>query len=210
MHFDQPAAMRLERMDFMFNTVRLPFTAADPFIMRTHDGMYYLYSMFTKDINNLGDGYNNIWMAKSSDCIHWEDVGPVVEDFPTTIYAPGAVHEAGGRFFMNCGGFSEDGNQNRLKFWVSDDLEHWEYLGEKYDLAPFQIGRPIAERLDHMGVMKHGDTYYGYAKGPNGFLTSKDGVHWQFCEDAMERIVFRSTPALHIFPSNNVLPPQRS
>jgi len=172
----------------------------DNFIFR-HKGMFYMYSMFTKDINDLNDGYNNVWMAKSPDGLHWEDVGPVVEDFPTTIYAPGAVHEAGGRFYLNCGGFSEDGIQNRLKFWVSDDLEHWEYMGEEYDIAPFQIGRPKAERLDHMGVLKHGDMYYGYAKGPNGFLTSQDGIHWQFCEDAMERVDFRSTSTLHILPS---------
>lgn len=27
----------------MFPTIRLPFTAADPFIMRASDGLYYLY-----------------------------------------------------------------------------------------------------------------------------------------------------------------------
>lgn len=50
-----------------FKTVRLPFTAADPFILRASDGRYYLYCT-----SEDGSGFP---VRSSEDLIHWTEHG---------------------------------------------------------------------------------------------------------------------------------------
>ena len=50
-----------------FKTVRLPFTAADPFILRASDGRYYLYCT-----SEDGSGFP---VRSSADLIHWTEHG---------------------------------------------------------------------------------------------------------------------------------------
>ena len=44
-----------------------------------HKGQFYLFSMYT-----LGDeaGFRNVWLATSTDGVHWNHVGPVIKDAP--------------------------------------------------------------------------------------------------------------------------------
>lgn len=51
----------------VFTTVRLPFTAADPFILRASDGRYYLYCT-----SEDGSGFP---VRSSEDLIHWTEHG---------------------------------------------------------------------------------------------------------------------------------------
>jgi hypothetical protein len=146
-----------------------------------HDGRFSLFCMHRKD----GGEYRNVWMAQSADGVHWEDVGPVIEEAPFPIWAM-SVHEAGGRFILNHGSFGAQGAQNVLKFWQSGDLRDWSYMGEDYDVTPHARDSSSNARLDCMNVIRAEGAYYGYATGPRGFLRSEDGLRWHFCDTRVD------------------------
>jgi hypothetical protein len=144
-----------------------------------HKDRYYLYSMYQTaggDVN-----FRNVWLATSSDGVHWKDVGAVIKDAPFNIWAM-AVHQVGSRFIMNHGSFSRPDVQNVIRFWESTDLVHWKYTGAETDLFPDRRWYQPDSRLDCMSVVpvaENGQTkYYGFATGPGGFLESNDGIHW--------------------------------
>ena len=147
-----------------------------------HEGTFYLFTMYQEQIPsgpNAGRSYwNNIWLATSTDGVHWKGVGPVVHNAPFTIFAM-RVWKAGNKFILDHGSFTGD-HQDVLKFWQSEDLIHWKYLGEDYD-----VHRPDGGRLDHMDVLRVGDgsaaQWFGYAVG--GRLRSEDGIKWTWMED---------------------------
>lgn len=136
-----------------------------------HNGKFYLFSMYTKE---KPDKFNNVWLAVSDDGVNFKDYGCVVEDFPDFIWAM-KVYETENGFMMNCGSFS-GGSQSVLKFFYSKDLISWEYKPELDVESPVIEGENM--RLDCMYVLRENDKYYGYATGQFGFLTSKDGMHW--------------------------------
>jgi hypothetical protein len=144
-----------------------------------HQGKYHLFSMYSPSAE---DDFRNVWMAVSSDGVHWEHLGPVIKDAPFNIWAM-AVHRIGARFIMNHGSFSRPGIQNVIRFWESTDLVHWTFMGHEADLTPDPRWYHPDSRLDCMSVVPvtaNGATaYYGYATGPGGFLESQDGIHWQ-------------------------------
>lgn len=150
----------------------------DGFIL-WHEGRFYLFSMYT-----LGgdDGFRNVWLATSPNGVHWQDVGPVIKDAPFNIWAM-SVHRAAGKFIMNHGSFTRPGVQNVIRFWESDDLIHWRFMGHEADLLPDSRWYHPDSRLDCMSVVpveRNGQKkYYGFATGPGGFLESDDGIHWQ-------------------------------
>lgn len=143
-----------------------------------HDGTYYVFTMYRNTLEGGEEQWRHVWLATSQDGVHWQDVGPVIQDAPWTIYAM-RVWRAGDRWVMNHGSFT-DGRQDVLRFWESPDLVHWTYLGPDYD-----VRRPDGERIDHMNVLieeRDGKTeYYGYAVG--GMLRSDDGVKWTWVAD---------------------------
>ena len=144
-----------------------------------HNNQYYLFSMYKVSGND--DNFRNIWLATSSDGVHWKDVGAVIKDAPFNIWAM-AVHRVGDKFIINHGSFSRPGIQNVIRFWESTDLVHWKFMGHGADLLPDPRWYPPDSRLDCMSVVpvaKNGQTrYYGFATGPGGFLESEDGLRW--------------------------------
>ena len=142
-----------------------------------HKDQFYLFSMY----NTTGDeaNFRNVWLATSSDGVHWKDVGPVIKDAPFNIWAM-SVHRVGDRFIMNHGSFTRPGVQNVIRFWESTDLVHWTFMGHEADLFPDPRWYHPDSRLDCMSVVpvvEDGQTkYYGFATGPGGFLES-DGRH---------------------------------
>jgi hypothetical protein len=139
-----------------------------------HDGTFYLFAMYRFDAKGgEQEQWRNVWLATSSDGVHWKDVGPVIKNAPFGIYAM-RVWKVGNRFLMNHGSFTGD-KQDVLRLWSSDDLVHWQYLGPEYD-----VRRPDGQRIDHMDVIAEEEAgktvYYGYAVG--GLLRSEDGLKW--------------------------------
>lgn len=85
----------------MFTTVRLPFAAADPFIMRASDGMYYLYCT-TEDSTGLhGTGFP---VRASRNLRDWTDCGVALSRENArwgadNFWAP-ECYEIGGRYYL--------------------------------------------------------------------------------------------------------------
>ena len=79
-----------------FTTVRLPFTAADPFILRASDGRYYLYCT-----SEDGSGFP---VRSSEDLIHWTEHGLALAAkdgrwADDTFWAP-ECYEIGGKYVL--------------------------------------------------------------------------------------------------------------
>lgn len=141
-----------------------------------NNGTYYLFAMYRYEQKARDqDQWRSVWLATSTDGVHWKDVGPVIKDAPFGIYAM-RVWRVGDRFVMNHGSFTGEA-QDVLRLWESPDLVRWEYLGPDYD-----VRRPDGGRIDHMDVItaeEDGKTvYYGYAVG--GVLRSEDGLKWHW------------------------------
>ena len=110
--------------------------------------------------------YDSVWMAVSDDGVHFESVGPVIHHAPFPVWAMN-IHKTDRGYILNHGSFVGE-VQDVIKFWLSQDLYHWEYMGEEYDLLPPE-GIDNA-RLDCMPVLteqENGKTvYYGYPTSP--------------------------------------------
>jgi hypothetical protein len=150
----------------------------DGFVFWNQDE-FHLFSMYKTGGDD--SNFRNVWLATSTDGVHWKEIGPVIKDAPFNIWAM-AVHRVGDRFIMNHGSFTKPNVQNVIRFWESQDLLHWTYMGSQADLLPDTRWYPANSRLDCMSVVpvvEGGKTrYYGYATGPGGFLESDDGVGW--------------------------------
>lgn len=158
----------------------------DPSII-WHDGMYYAFSMYAPQGHKLWS--NSIGLAVSRDGVHWEDRGPVITDDVTIVKC--FVARRGDRFILNHGSFTGFGTpkqkQNRMRYFVSDDLIHWEHL---YDDQPNPKFYDPLGRWDHMYMLpkKEADPsagYWGYIvanpadrKGVCGMQESADGRRW--------------------------------
>ena len=127
-----------------FQTVQLPFEAADPFIMRASDGRYYLYST-----NEDGLGFP---VHSSLDLIHWQDHGRVLPPEKAKwgvkcFWAP-ECYEINGRYWLF---YSADWKENprgalenfRIGVAVADQPEGpFEDVSDKPILDP---GYPIID-----------------------------------------------------------------
>lgn len=138
-------------------------------------GTYYLFSMY----GEVKDAYDSVWLAVSQDGVHFRGVGPVIEHAPFPIWAMN-VHKTDAGYVLNHGSFTPEGVQGVIKLWFSQDLYHWEYAGEEYDLLP----PPGVEnaRLDCMPVLETEEdgrrVYYGYPTSPWPLWRSEDGIRW--------------------------------
>lgn len=143
-----------------------------------HEGTYYLLTMYREQVSGDDLQFDSMWLATSADGVHWKDVGPVIHHAPFPIWAM-RVWKVGNRFILNHGSWTGS-RSDLLRFWQSEDLIHWTYLGEEFD-----VRRPDGGRLDHMDVIaleQNGRTqWYGYACG--GLLRSQDGVKWEWKEN---------------------------
>lgn len=94
-----------------FTTVRLPFTAADPFILRASDGRYYLYCT-----SEDGSGFP---VRSSEDLIHWTEHGLALSAKEgrwanDTFWAP-ECYELGGKFVLLYSGNWKDNPTQALE-----------------------------------------------------------------------------------------------
>jgi hypothetical protein len=72
-----------------------------------NDGTFYLFTMYRREqqIADVRDQWRNVWLATSTDGVHWKDVGPVIKDAPFVIYAM-RVWKVGDRYLMNHGSYT--------------------------------------------------------------------------------------------------------
>ena len=154
-----------------------------------HEGVHYLYYLH----KSTGGGWDGMSVASSTDGVHYEEIGPIVHKRDDAVWlGTGSVWRAGDKFILN---FSEsrDGVQ-AIFFAQSDDLIHWERLGDELrsDPDPQWYDNTKSGRWDCIWAIPKsgGDGFYGYLtarpwnKTPGmrfesvGMVESEDGVHW--------------------------------
>lgn len=148
----------------------------------------------------LGEGWDGISLATSTDLLHWTQHGPVLEKHPDAAWlGTGMIHRVGDRYVMN---FSEErpAGQQTVSFAVSTDLYQWERLPEAHDLpaderwyqvSPSESADPLP-RWDSLGVISPASDDEPYRAficanatntlpgqcGTLGLLESDDGYRW--------------------------------
>ena len=151
----------------------------DPSLIVLKD-TYYMLSMHYEELSK----WDGMWLAKSSDGVHWEDVGRVLTgDLPICKMF---VYLVGDEIIVNHGSISgRPGTGNdTLRFYRSKDMMHWEHL---YDTHPDSEYYNPAERWDHMYVIKDNGMYLGYVvavpkkeyHSAIGMMKSDDGIHFK-------------------------------
>ena len=152
-----------------------------------HQGDYYLYYLA-----NARGQWDNISMARSSDGVHWTELGRVLSKGKgVTWMGTGSTWQSphfdkDGKFFMN---FSEwKGPRQTIFFAESKDLVHWTRLGDEYEFAQDERWYEKNGRWDCIWTIPHpGGGLYGYwtaspkaeTGGRFGFGESLDGINWK-------------------------------
>jgi hypothetical protein len=152
-----------------------------------HEGTYYLYYLAKH-----GEKWDNISMATSPDALHWTERGPILRmGDGVTWMGTGSTWkspEAAGRkrFQMN---FSEwKGPRQTIFFAESDDLLHWERLGNEMEFVQDERWYDKLGRWDCIWTLPRPEGgFLGYwtatpkpeTGGRFGYGQSHDGVHWE-------------------------------
>ena len=155
----------------------------DPSVL-WYNGSYYMTSMYKKAVDSPDDF---MWLARSADGVHWQSVGAVLED-PVGVCKMYPYMTDNG-VAVNFGSFDRPDRKdnNRLRFYHSDDMIHWTWDGET---APDARWYNTDGRWDHMYVYREKDgEYYGYPvatplpqlRSAWGLCRSTDGIRWQTC-----------------------------
>ena len=152
-----------------------------------HQGDYYLYTL----ANSRGQ-WDNISMARSSDGVHWKELGRVLyKGRGVTWMGTGSTwkspqFEQDGKFFMN---FSEwKGPRQTIFFAESKDLVKWTRLGNECEFVQDERWYEKNGRWDCIWTLaRPGGGLYGYwtatpkaeTGGRFGFGETLDGITWK-------------------------------
>ena len=150
-------------------------------------GNYYLYYLA-----NSRAAWDNISLARSSDGVHWNEIGRVLsKGRGVTWMGTGSTWQSpkfpeDGKFFMN---FSEwKGPRQTIFFAESKDLVHWTRLGNEYEFVQDERWYEKNGRWDCIWTLpRPGGGLYGYwtatpkaeTGGRFGFGETLDGVTWK-------------------------------
>lgn len=152
-----------------------------------HEGTYYLYYLAKS-----GPKWDNISMATSPDGVNWKEIGRVLSKGEgVTWMGTGSTwkspnFETDGKFQIN---FSEwKGPRQTIFFAESDDLIHWNRLGDEYEFTQDERWYEPEGRWDCIWTIERpGGGLYGYwtatpkpeTEGRFGFGETMDGVTWK-------------------------------
>ena len=169
-----------------------------------HGGVYYLFYI---RISPGGQRWDGVSLARSTDLLHWEEVGPVLEKHADALWlGTGMVVRVDDRFIMN---FSEErpAKHQVIGFAESNDLQSWRRLATElrpdprwYEAEPEDSAEPVP-RWDSLGVVevpgRAGGRFLATIcantrSGPRGgsgvlgLAESDDAVHWRCLPPASE------------------------
>ena len=153
-----------------------------------HQGNYYLYYL----ASSTRKVWDNISMARSTDGVHWAEMGPVLSKGEAVWMGTGSIWKSAdfkrdGKFYMN---FSEqkEGKPQTISFAESKDLVHWNKLGKEHEFVQDERWYKPEGRWDCIWTIpRPGGGYYGYwtatpkaeTGGLFGFGESIDGITWK-------------------------------
>ena len=157
-----------------------------------HEGVHYLYYLH----ETSGACFDGMSVATSTDGVHYSEVGSIIEKRDDAEWlGTGSIWRAGDRFVLN---FSEQRNGVQAIFFaVSDDLIHWQRLGDEYrcDPDPRWYDNTPTGRWDCIwAIPRPGGGFCGYLTArpwshtPGltyesvGKVESEDGLHWRAAE----------------------------
>ncbi len=168
----------------------------DTWLYRDGDTYYLFYIRISAGHQH----WHGVSMARSTDLLHWEELGPVLEMHPQAKWlGTGMVVRVGDQFIMN---FSEERPEKHqvICFAESTDLLHWCRLPTEfrpdprwYEAEPEDSAEPIP-RWDSLGVVEQpgraggrflavvcANTRTGPRGGSGvlGLAESDDAVHWR-------------------------------
>ena len=154
-----------------------------------HEGVHYLYHLYEQPAGQL----YGVYLATSQDGVHFKEVGPVIEkQQDATWLGSGSVWRAGGKYIMN---FSEARAHQSISFAQSEDLIHWQRLGDEYRSNPDPQWYEV-DRWDCIWALPRDEGgFWGYLSAnpwrrsdqrpagltyrSTGMLESDDGIHWR-------------------------------
>ena len=155
-----------------------------------HEGKHYLYYLHKSE----PDRWDGMSLAVSDDGIHYDEIGPIINKRDDAEWlGTGSVWRSEERYILN---FSESRSGVQAVFFAaSDDLIHWERLGDEYrcDPDPKWYDDTRSGRWDCIWALPkpEGTGFYGYLtarpwnKNPSipyesvGMVESEDGVSWK-------------------------------
>jgi hypothetical protein len=152
-----------------------------------YEGKYYLYYLA-----RLGEQFDNISMATSSDGVNWEEMGPILQKSDEVTWMgtgstwKSPISPLERRYQMN---YSEwIGPRQTIFFADSNDLVHWKRLGKRFEFAQDERWYAPLGRWDCIWTIpRPGGGLYGYwtatprpeTAGRFGFGQSLDGIKWE-------------------------------
>lgn len=156
----------------------------DPTLLYFND-KYYMLSMF---LNPETEKWDSMWVAKSEDGVHFDDIGCVLTESVNVCKMFAYVH--GDKCRINHGSFSgrPDTDNDTLCFYESTDMKNWNHM---FDNHPDPKWYNPVGRWDHMYVVQKeigcsDKGYWGYVvatprlelNAAFGMLESEDGFNW--------------------------------
>ena len=176
--------------------------------MYYHEGVHYAYHLHYR----TGVRFDGVSLATSEDGVHFTEIGPVLHKRKEADWlGSGAVWKADGKFVMN---FSEQIDGIQMVFFArSDDLVHWERLGDehRFEPDPRWYDDTTTGRWDCIDVIPREEGgYWGFLtarpwpKRPGvhfesiGVVESADGLRWQALPPP--EIDWGDWPAMDLFP----------
>ena len=133
----------------------------DPSVLRWN-GSFYAVSMYSPK----GDKqYPSGFLSRSSDGVHWQDVGPIAPSHPNTSWWKGfPLQRPDGTFVLNHGVYDTHGADNTtrdgndaLRILTSANLQDWtEVATSKPDARWYK-----STRWDHMYMKRVNDSFIG-------------------------------------------------
>jgi hypothetical protein len=167
-----------------------------------YEGIHYLYYLITRKKDSGGGGkftFEGIGMATSSDGVHFEDIGPVIEPSEKMVFMLGTgsvwkdpKFSETGLFFMNYSECRQEGTAEtqHILFARSADLIHWEKYGdEKMFSADEDLYEPHG-RWDCINTCprEEGGYWGNWTATPLGRGASENGIGMGYSEDGLNWI----------------------
>ena len=164
-----------------------------------HEGVHYLYYLITRNKESVGDGeflFEGIGAATSTDGVHFEDIGPIIEPSEKMVFflGTGSVwkdpdFDTTGRFYINYSEYRLEGDKQtqNIFFAQSTDLIHWEKYGDEKMFSADRVHYEPYGRWDCINTYprEEGGYWGNWTATPLGRGAGNNGIGMGYSEDGL-------------------------